>query len=107
MTKVKITETTPVYSVEEQMKLTKLKQGMIFKFTRTNNKDFRSDTFILVVAQITIGVNNLQLLSLNSFNRYSDFMYSSTESIWQAIDGCSDYTYSDFVVYPEVEIKLS
>lgn len=106
MTKVKITETTTICSVEEQMKLTNLKRGMIFKFTITDNKD-RTSTFILVVAQITIGVNNLQLLSLESFNRYSDFMYSSAESIWEAIDGCSDYTYSDFVVYPEVEIKLS
>lgn len=108
MTKVKITESTPIVSVEQQMKQTKLKIGMIFKFTRKLIDDrFTPGTFILAVVQTTIGVHSLQLVSIDSFNRYSDSMCSSDYSVWQAIEGCSDYTYSDFVVFSEVEIKLS
>lgn len=112
MTKVKITESTPTVSVEQQMKQTKLKLGMVFKFTRKLiDSSFKPETFILAVVQTTIGVHNLQLVALDSSNRFSDSMCSSDYSIWQAIEGCSDYTYSDFVVFfvvfSEVEIKLS
>lgn len=108
MTKVKITDSTSIVSVEQQMKQTKLKQGMVFKFTRNFiNEELKPVTFTLAVIRTTIGLHNLQLVSLDSFNRYSDSMYSSDHSIWQAIEGYSDYYFSDFVVFSEVEIKLS
>lgn len=105
-TNIKVSSGKPVVSVEQQMKAIRVYQGMFFKFTRTNSR-FSSETFTILVAQVNCKENNLQLIVLDTANRFTDSYYSRETAVWEAINGDSDnYEYSDFVVFTEVEINL-
>lgn len=105
-TNIKISTGKPVVSVVQQMKQTHISQGMYFKFTRTDSQ-FKPETFTMVVAQVNCKENSLQLIVLNTSNRFIDSFYSDKTTVWEAVLGDSDnHEYSDFVVFTEAEINL-
>lgn len=84
-------------SIEDQMKETKLKQGLVFSFSRDN------DIFACVVVQT--GPGRFQVIGLNTWNRYTENVLTPSNSVYDVVYD-EDYIYSDFIIYSKLSIDL-
>lgn len=85
----------------QEMKKIKLKKGLVFSFSVTNNVDIF--THNVVVVQVRAG--NLQLITINDWNRYSDNLFTAEQSVYESIK--KGWRILDFTIYDKVSIDLA
>jgi hypothetical protein len=89
-------------TAEERMKETKLKKGLVFTFTR-ENKELGTETFTLVVVNVKAG--KLQVISINSWNRFTDETFNDGDSCFELI--ASDYEIINFKVANKMLVDIN
>ena len=79
-------------TAEERMKETKLKQGLVFTFTRKETKCsiLPSETFTLVVVQVK--ACKLQVISIDNWNRFTDETFDGGDSCFSVISDDNEIT---------------